>query len=150
MPQSFSCILIHTVFSTKHRDPCITENVAPDLYKYMATILKNLDCHAQLIGGTEDHVHILHSLSRTTAPATVIEELKSDSSKWIKKQGSSFTRFYWQTGYGSFSIGQSNVAALKRYISNQKEHHKIQSFQDEYLELLRKYNVKYDERYMWD
>jgi REP element-mobilizing transposase RayT len=116
----------------------------------MATILQTAQSPALIIGGTSDHVHLLFSLSRTKALADVLADVKADSSKWIKGKGSQYAKFYWQTGYGAFSIGQSNVEALRKYIVSQREHHRKRTFQDEFRDLLAKYHVAYDERYVWD
>jgi REP element-mobilizing transposase RayT len=150
MPQSLSSILIHLVFSTKNRDPLIKPAIETDLHKYMATIFKNHNCPSLLIGGTDDHVHILFSLSRTDTVADLVEDVKTSTSKWIKQTGPDASEFHWQSGYGAFSIGQSNVPSLKRYIANQKEHHRRGSFQDEFRTLCSRYNVEIDERYVWD
>jgi putative transposase len=95
-------------------------------------------------------MHILFSLGRVIKVADLVEEVKTESSKWIKTKGREFRNFHWQKGYGAFSIGQSNVAALKRYIGNQKQHHRHISFQDEYRKFLRTYGMEYEERYVWD
>jgi len=150
MPQSLSSILIHLVFSTKHREPLITPEIETELHKYLATIFRECKSPTLLIGGTEDHLHTLFALSRTLAVADLVEEVKTSSSKWIKTKGPEFRQFHWQAGYGAFSIGQSNVAALKRYIAGQKEHHRRQSFQDEFRVLCKKYDLEFDERYVWD
>ncbi|HYG77237.1 MAG TPA: IS200/IS605 family transposase [Planctomycetota bacterium] len=150
MGQSLANVLIHLVFSTKNREPFITETIEPELYRYMAEIFKQLNSPALIIGGTADHTHSLFTLSRTQTLADVVEEVKKSSSKWIKTKGREFQTFQWQTGYGVFSIGQSNVAALRSYIQKQKEHHRKVSFQDEYRLFLKKYGIVYDERYVWD
>jgi REP element-mobilizing transposase RayT len=102
------------------------------------------------IDGTSDHVHVLFSFARVVTIADVVEEIKTSTSKWIKTKGQEFTNFHWQRGYGAFSIGQSNVASLKRYIRQQKEHHKRVTFQDEYRKFLKAYGIDYDEKYVWD
>ena len=150
MPQSLSSILIHATFSTKDREPLINPDIERELFPYMATILHTAQSPALIIGGTSDHVHLLFSLSRTKAVADVIADVKADSSKWIKGKGAPCVKFYWQTGYGAFSIGQSNVETLRRYIALQREHHRKRTFQDEFRELLGRYRVPYDERYVWD
>ena len=134
MPQSLSSILVHLVFSTKHHQPFITPEFERELYPYMATVLKECHSPALTINGTADHVHILFSLGRTVTLADVVEEVKKRSSKWAKTKGKSFARFQWQAGYGAFSIGESMVAAVRRYIAKQKEHHRRRSFQDEFRE----------------
>jgi putative transposase len=150
MPQSLSSILVHLVFSTKHREPLISGDVEPELHKYMATVFRELKSPSLVIGGTVDHIHILFALSRTITVADLVEEVKTSSSKWIKTKGKEFRQFHWQSGYGAFSIGQSSVASLKQYIASQKEHHRRRSFQDEFRLLCKRYGVDIDERYVWD
>jgi len=150
MPHSRSSILIHLVFSTKLREPFITPAIETELQKYMASVFRALNLPSLAIDGTEDHVHILFSLGRVIKIADLVEEVKTDSSKWIKTKGSEFKNFHWQRGYGAFSIGQSNIASLKRYILGQKRHHQRVTFQDEYRKFLAAYGVAYDERYVWD
>ena len=150
MPQSLASILVHLIFSTKHREPLIKVEIEPELYAYMATVFRGCDSPMLSIGGDRDHIHSLFVLSRTWTVAEVVEEVKKRSSKWLKTKGRFLHSFQWQSGYGAFSIGQSNVTALKRYIAGQKEHHKRRSFQDEFRSLLKKYHVEYDERFVWD
>jgi len=150
MAQSLSSILIHLVFSTKNREPFITPEIEPELHAYMVTIFQGCKSPSLLVGGTRDHIHALFVLSRTWALADIVEEVKTNSSKWIKTQGREFHQFHWQSGYGAFSIGQSQVQQVKTYIVNQKEHHRRRSFQDELRALLKKYEMVYDERYVWD
>jgi putative transposase len=150
MPQSFAAILIHLVFSTKNREPYLTPEIESELHPYLATIFRELGCPSLCINGTTDHVHILFRLSRTKAICDVVEEVKTSSSKWIKTKGRPWANFYWQNGYGAFSIGESGVQAVKRYIADQKKHHQKRSFQDEYRALLGKYGIEWDERYVWD
>jgi REP element-mobilizing transposase RayT len=116
----------------------------------MAKIFRSLKSPSLTIDGTSDHVHILFSLSRVITIADLVEEVKKNSSKWIKTEGPEFRNFHWQSGYGAFSIGQSQVPTLKRYIAQQKVHHQRVTFQDEYRKFLKKYGVEYDERYVWD
>ena len=150
MSQSLSSILIHVVFSTKNREPFITESIETELHPYIASIFRNLKSPSLAIDGTKDHVHILFALGRVISVADLVEEVKTSSSKWIKTKGPEFRNFRWQRGYGAFSIGQSNVAALKRYIGRQKQHHRHTTFQDEYRKFLKLYEIVYDERYIWD
>ena len=149
MPQSLSHIYIHLVFSTKNRQPLISESIAPDLHAYMATVFHD-ECRstAKLIGGVEDHIHALFNLSRTWCLADVVEAVKTSTSKWIKTQG--VRQFSWQSGYGAFSVSRSNIEAVEHYIRNQREHHRQQDFKDEFRGLLKKHDVEYDERYVWD
>jgi REP element-mobilizing transposase RayT len=150
MAQSVSSILIHLVFSTKNREPFITPAIETELHPYMAKIFRELNSPSLSIDGTSDHVHILFSLARVITVATLVEEIKTNTSKWIKTKGREFRNFHWQRGYGAFSIGQSNVSALKRYIRAQKQHHRRVTFQDEYRKFLKAYGIDYDERYVWD
>ena len=150
MPQSLSSVLVHLIFATKNREPFITAEIEPELHAYLATVLRECGSPALLINGTTDHVHILFALSRRMALADLVEEVKKRSSKWIKTKGSGFRNFQWQAGYGAFSVGQSNVDALKKYIAGQKEHHRRRTFQDEFRTFVEKYEVEYDERFVWD
>ena len=150
MPQSLSSILIHLIFSTKNREPFISTAIEPELRPYMAKIFRELKSPSLTIGGSDDHVHILFSLGRTIEVADLIQEVKTESSKWIKTKGQEFENFHWQRGYGAFSIGQSEVATLKRYIAGQRIHHQRVTFQDEYRKFLERNGIDYDERYVWN
>jgi putative transposase len=150
MPQSLAAILVHLVFSTKNREPFIQSEIEQELFPNMATTCQSVNSPALIINGTMDHVHLLVKLGRKTAIADLVEEVKSSSSGWIKSKGSHYQRFYWQAGYGAFSIGQSGVDALKTYIANQKEHHRNRTFQEEFRGLLQRYGCEFDERYVWD
>jgi REP element-mobilizing transposase RayT len=146
MGQSLSSILIHLVFSTKNRQLIIVPEIESNLHAYMATIFHACKSPSLLVGGTKDHIHALFILSRTWALADLVEEVKTSSSKWMKTNGAAFRHFHWQSGYGAFSIGQSNVQQVKIYIANQKEHHRRKTFQEELRVLLKKYEIEYDER----
>jgi REP-associated tyrosine transposase len=150
MPQSLASVLVHLVFSTKHREPFIQESVEPELYPYLATVFKGCKSPLLTIGGTHDHIHCLFSLSRTIAIADVVEEIKKRSSRWIKDQGRQYRAFAWQEGYGAFSVSKSQVKDVQRYIGNQKKRHARRGFQDEFRKLLLKHEVDFDERYIWD
>jgi REP element-mobilizing transposase RayT len=150
MGQSLVKNFIHIVFSTKHRQPFIDEQIGNELHSYLGGICRELECSPIIVGGYTDHVHLLCLLSKKLALMKLMEELKSHSSKWIKTKDEKFQNFYWQNGYGAFSINPSEIGVVKTYIENQKEHHKKITFQDEYRAFLIKYNVEYDERYVWD
>lgn len=120
------------------------------IHAYLAGICKQQDCPTLVIGGVEDHVHILCRLGKQIDLSALIRELKRDSSKWIKQQFPNLTKFYWQSGYGAFSISPAHVDALCKYIKNQEEHHRKESFQDEFRRLCNKYGIEVDERYVWD
>ncbi len=152
MPQSLAKVLVHAVYSTKGRCPWLQdEEVRRQLYAYKATILRNnVDTSALIIGGVEDHIHALCLLSRKYAIKDVIEEAKTETSKWLKRQGPQYADFHWQAGYGIFSVSESNAEQVKRYIANQAEHHKRMSFQDEFRALCARHGIGIDERYVWD
>lgn len=150
MAQSLSNVLLHIVFSTKHRQPWIDTAVETELFKYIATVCRTLDCSSHAIGGADDHIHIACSLSRTIAISKLVQEIKQDSSKWIKTKGDRYAEFVWQNGYGAFSIGQSQLEILRRYIGSQRDHHCRVSFKDEFRIMCDKYGVQLDERYAWD
>jgi REP element-mobilizing transposase RayT len=150
MPQSLACLHIHLVFSTRHREPLITDTVRDPLHRYMASVLQNLGCTPVLINSVEDHAHLLFDLARTVAISQAVEDVKKSSSKWIKTQGPEFSGFAWQAGYGAFAVSKSKVETVRAYISNQREHHRTKSFQEEYRGFLVRHNVAFDERYMWD
>ena len=150
MGQSLVKNYIHIVFSTKYREPLIQEAIEPELYAYLGGICSSLECQPIKIGGYTDHIHVLCLLSKKIALMKLVEELKSHSSKWIKTKGEAYRTFYWQNGYGAFSVYPSDVDVVIRYIANQKEHHRKTNFQDEYRAYLEKFMVEYDERYVWD
>ncbi len=151
MPQSLAQIYLHLVFSTKGRTPFLTDpEFRSRIHAYLSGICKNMDSPSLRIGGTEDHVHIACRLSRKHSIAELVKKLKEKSSKWIKDQQPSLAGFYWQAGYGAFSVSPAHVPALLEYIDNQEEHHRKESFQDEFRRILEKYLIEYDERYVWD
>jgi REP element-mobilizing transposase RayT len=149
--QSLAQIYLHLIFSTKGREPLLVENdFRKRTHAYLAGICQQCESPAVLIGGVADHVHILNRLGRTVDVATLVRELKRDSSKWIKEQEAKLGGFHWQSGYGAFSVSPSHVDALIRYIETQVEHHRTVSFQDEFRRICVKYGVELDERYVWD
>ncbi len=150
MPQSLVKNYIHITFSTKYRYPFIDDHIKEELFNYLGGICKNLECNPVIIGGYKDHVHILCLLSRKIALMKLIEELKTHSSKWIKTKGRSYQKFYWQNGYGAFSVNPQKTDIVKNYILTQEEHHKKKTFQEEYRLFLEEYGIDYDERYVWD
>lgn len=150
MPQSLSRILIHLVFSTKDRQRVLTPEIQTELHPYLAGTLDNIECPSIQVGGVDDHVHMLFGLARTRSIAEVVEKVKTSSSKWIKTKGPQFASFHWQSGYGAFSVSQSDVERVIAYIRSQAEHHQRMTFQDEYRQLLERYQIEYDERYVWD
>lgn len=150
MGQSLVKNYLHITFSTKNRYPFILHPVENELYAYIAKICMDKECYPVQIGGYTDHIHILCQLSKKIALMDLLEEIKSSSSKWIKSKGTGYESFYWQNGYAAFSVSQSQLNVVTRYIENQKEHHKNLSFENELRALLKKYQIDFDERYVWD
>lgn len=152
MPQSLAKVTVHIVYSTKDREPWLQDKaIRAELYAYNAHVLSAcMDCPVILINGVEDHVHIIAALSRKLSIMDVIKRSKTATAKWLKKKDASFRSFQWQAGYGIFSVSESNVQHVKRYIANQEEHHKRISFQDEFRTLCVRHGVDMDERYVWD
>ncbi len=151
MAQSLAKILVHTVFSTKDRRPFLRDR-APreELHRCVGGILTDLDCQPSIVGGVDDHVHLLSALSRTVEAAVMVKEVKRRSSRWLKTKGIEFQDFAWQGGYGVFSIGFSQIEPVRAYIAGQEEHHRNISFQDEFRRLLNRYKIEFDERYVWE
>ena len=150
MPQSLSNILIHFIWSTKDRHPWLEPGIREKTHAFLAGAVRQLDCEAYRVGGVADHVHLAVRLSRTLSVADLVKEIKSASSKWLKTQDAALAAFYWQQGYGAFSVGMSQKETLLHYIDNQEHHHRTHTFQDEYRAFLKKYGIDYDERYVWD
>lgn len=150
MGQSLVKNYVHIVFSTKHRKHLIHPAVEAELHSYLGGICNRLECQVLIVGGYTNHIHILCMLSKKLALMKLVEEVKSHSSKWIKTKGEDYKNFYWQDGYGAFSVNPSEVDKVIAYIANQHEHHSKKSFKDEYRNILTKYKVDYDENYVWD
>lgn len=150
MPQSLVKNLVHLVFATKHRRPWLLDDVRDSLFAYQAGVFQQWESPALVIGGIEDHVHALFSLSKNHALKKIVEEVKKGSSKWMKTDGTKNKGFHWQNGYAAFSVSESNVPEVRRYIENQREHHRKMTFQEELRTLLTRHGVGFDERYVWD
>jgi REP element-mobilizing transposase RayT len=151
MPQSLAKILVHTIFSTKERRPFLRDKLLrEELHRYIGGILTRHDCQPLIVGGTEDHVHILSTLPRTGNAADMVKEAKRGSSLWLKTKSPDLREFAWQNGYGIFSVSFSQVDTVRQYIAGQEEHHRKVSFQDEYREFLKRYEIEFDERFVWD
>ena len=150
MSQSLAYNYLHITFSTRKRELLIKDSIKEELFNYLGGICKQMECNPIRVGGHKDHVHILCLLSKKIALVSLMEELKKSSSKWIKSKGDNFTNFYWQTGYGAFSVSPKQTDIVVEYINNQETHHKKTTFQEEYRAFLKEYGVEYDERYVWD
>ena len=150
MPQSLSKVYVHITFSTKHREKLIGDDIQERLFEYLGGTCRDLGCNPVRVGGYYDHVHILCLLSRKITQADLLQEIKRESSKWVKTLGTKYQNFYWQDGYGIFSVNPSEIDVVVDYINHQKMHHKNKTFIEELRAFLDKYNVEYDERYIWD
>ena len=149
MGQSFTCLHVHAIFSTKNRAPLITVDFQQRLYDYIGGILRKENCPLIAAGGTADHIHLLHGLHAQTAVADVMRVVKTNSSKWVHETFPDKRNFAWQDGYAVFTVSRSNLETARRYISSQEEHHRQVSFQDELIAFLKKHGVEYNERYVW-
>jgi REP element-mobilizing transposase RayT len=150
MGQSLVRLATHITFSTKYRQPLIDTAIEMELHAYLGAVCNAMECQTIKVGGYTDHVHILCFLSKKVALMDLLEEVKKRSSKWIKTKGEAYENFYWQGGYGAFSVNSSELDIVIRYIENQHVHHQKKTFQDEFRGFLKKYNVEFDERYVWD
>lgn len=150
MPQSLARLHVHLIFSTKNREPWITDKIRDALHAYIGTVLAERECVPAFINSVGDHIHILFILSRKTAVSNVVEDIKKHSSRWIKTQADGSASFAWQHGYGAFSVSESKVDDVRRYVANQRDHHRVKTFQEEYRTVLERHGISFDERYVWD
>ena len=150
MSQSLAKIYLHAVFSTKNRASVLGQNWRDELFHILGGTANNLGCQSLIVGGVADHIHMLFQLDRTITVADAIGKIKSTSSLWVNQTRGMSMPFHWQSGYAVFSVSQSNVDAVREYIRRQPQHHERQSFQDELREWLQRYEIAWDERYVWD
>jgi REP element-mobilizing transposase RayT len=151
MPHSLSAVYIHLVFSTKNRERSFPDpHLRQAMHAYLGGVSKQLDCPPLLVGGPEDHVHLLARFGRTITQAQWVKELKRVSNGWVQAQGPAFLGFRWQEGCSDFSVSHSNLDRVQAYIARQEEHHRKRNFQDELRALLRRHQIKYDENHLWD
>ena len=148
MAHSGGNIVLHLIFSTKRRERLITKEIRQDLFAYLGGIVREMRGTALIINGTADHVHMLVRIRPAQSAAEVVRVVKANSCRWVHEKWK--MSFAWQTGYGVFSVSESNVAAVSRYIADQEKHHRTKTFQEEYVAFLKKNHVAYDERYLWD
>jgi REP element-mobilizing transposase RayT len=150
MPQSLSAIYVHIVFSTKDRIPFLKDpSLRSRTHAYLAGIASQHQCPCLIVGGVEDHVHMLSKLAKTGSASDLVRDLKKASTSWLRGDGSGGARFAWQAGYGAFSSDAANLARLRHYIGNQEEHHRKTTFKDEFRAICREFEVELDERYAW-
>lgn len=150
MAQTIFSSYLHIVFSTKNRFDFIHPETEDDLYAYIGGIVRKYDCMLLKADGTANHIHLLVSMNKNCRVPDLVGSIKRDSSKWIKTKGGMLTKFAWQDGYSAFSVGHTQLQAVKKYIANQKEHHKERVFEDEMRTFYKKYEIDFDERYVWD
>ncbi|MAC95908.1 MAG: transposase [Flavobacteriales bacterium] len=150
MGQSLVQNYVHIIFSTKNHQKLIHPTIENELFNYLGGSCKELGCQPLKVGGYLDHVHILCMLAKNVTIVDLLKNIKSSSSKWIKTKGNGFKDFYWQDGYGSFTVNPSEVDMVSDYIGNQYYHHKKMTFKEEYLKFLKKYKVDFNEKYLWD
>ena len=150
MPQSLTMLYAHLVFSTKNRYPFLDSEVRDRVHGYLATVIRSIDSPYVVVGGVVDHVHLVFDMGKMHAPVEFVEQVKRESSKFVKTLGTKYRDFYWQRGYGMFSVSPTHLADVETYIRKQEEHHRTKTFQEEYREFLTRYGIKFDERYMWD
>lgn len=150
MAHTYSNLLTHVVFSTKDRQPFIDASLKPDLLAYVGGIVRELKGEEMTAKTMPDHIHLLLWLPPTVAVADVLRVVKTNSSRWVHQTRSGHRGFAWQTGYGAFSTSQSNAAVVAKYVRDQETHHRRISFQEEFIALLKKHKIAYDEHYLWD
>ena len=150
MSQSLTKIYAHLIFSTKNRQHWLDDDIRPRVHGYLASVIRELESPWVVVGGVDDHVHILFDIGKKTAPVKFVEQVKRESSKFVKTLGTKYGRFYWQRGYGMFSVSPKDRDEAEHYVRNQEEHHRTRSFQDEYRAILSKYDIEFDEQYVWD
>jgi REP element-mobilizing transposase RayT len=148
MPQTCGNVVVHLIFSTKQRLPLITSEIRSDLHAYLGGIVREMDGTALIVNGIADHVHMLIRIRPVHSIAEMMRIIKTNSGKWVHRKG--HPKFAWQSGYGVFSVSESSIAAVIKYIATQEEHDKKHSFQEEFVAFLKKNNVAYDEHYIWD
>ncbi len=149
MANTFTQLQIQFVFAVKHRKGVINKSWKDELYKYITGIIQNNSHKLLCINGVEDHIHIFVSMKPTQSISDLLKDIKSNSSKWINQKGFVNGKFEWQSGYGAFSYSQSHIKNVIKYIENQEQHHHKKSFKDEYLDFLDKFEIEYDEKYIF-
>ncbi len=150
MANSFTNLKYHLVFSTKHRKDIILDSFRENLYCYLGGIIRSEKGKIITIGGTQNHVHILARFAKSTTVPNMLQQIKGSSSKWLNQQSFLSFRFGWQSGYGAFTVSESMVDIVSRYIENQAAHHQKMTFKEEFIMLLKKHGIEYDEKYLWD
>jgi putative transposase len=149
MPNSYTCLYYHVIFSTKNRTPQIDPTIQPRLYKYLGGIIRDEKCRLIAAGGTADHVHLLVSAHPQTALSDLLRQAKASSSRWIHQTFDNLADFAWQDGYGAFTVSHSNLENVSQYMAQQEKHHRRTTFQEEFIAFLSRHEIPDDERYVW-
>jgi REP element-mobilizing transposase RayT len=149
MANTFTCLHYHVIFSTKNREPWISRDIEERIWKFLGGIARENGMKALQIGGMPDHIHLALALPPTQTVSKALQLLKGGSSKWIKDTFPNLRGFAWQDGYAAFGVSKSNLPGVITYIQNQREHHRIKSFQEEFLSFLKRHEIEFDERYLW-
>jgi putative transposase len=147
---SFTCLHYHLVFSTKHREALIDETWQQRLFDYIGGIIRQQNGVLLAAGGMPDHVHLLASIHKTVAIADAVRDIKANSSNWVHTEIPHQSGFAWQAGYGAFTVSFSGLDAVREYLARQKKHHRVRTFQEEFLKMLRLHGIEIDERFIWD
>jgi REP element-mobilizing transposase RayT len=150
MPSTYSSLLYHVIFSTKQREPLITPAWREELYGYVAGILRGQDGLPLEIGGTPDHLHLVMRIRPDVSVSEIVRLVKANSSKWANERPDGVSRFAWQRGYGAFTVSVSQLGAVRQYVQTQEEHYRHRTFQEEFVEFLKRHEIEFDERYLWD
>lgn len=148
MPRTYTSLLTHIIFSTKERKPIIQSELQAKLHAYLWGIAKNSRCTPMAINGIGNHVHLLIGIRPDVCVADLVRTLKANSSKWVHQEWKQ-PGFAWQLGYAALSVSKSNLQQVARYIAEQQRHHRRVNFQQELVAFLRKHEIEYDERYIW-
>jgi putative transposase len=150
MPHTYTNVLVHIIFGTKDRRPCIDANLRARLFAYMGGALPEIGAAPLIVNGTDDHTHQLVGVPAARSVSDVVRIMKANSSKWVHEEFPDQFAFAWQSGYAAFSVSQSNLEAVRQYIADQEEHHRTMSFQEEYVAFLKRHGIAYDQRYVWE
>jgi len=150
VPSSYLSLHYHIIFATKHRQPLIADDLAPRLHEYLGGIVRGVGGQLLIAGGIPDHVHLLVRLKATRALSDVVRDVKANSSGWVHDTFPQYAGFGWQTGYAAFAVSLSGLPDVREYIATQAEHHREMTFEDEFVAFLKKHEIEYDERYLWD
>ncbi len=150
MAGTYSQIYIQIVFAVKGRQNLLHSSWRQEIFKYISRVIQNKGQKSIIVNGVADHVHIFVGLKPVMPISDLVRDIKNNSSKFINDQGFLKSRFSWQEGYGAFSYGQSQIETVYHYINNQEQHHQKKTFKEEYIEFREKFQIEYDEKYIFD